>query len=72
MNEKIIIRVGGMSCVRCSAAVEYALKALDGVSSAVVSYASGRAEIVYDSTRLDRRKLEKAIKKIIPTEKSDS
>jgi len=62
MNEKIIIRVGGMSCVRCSAAVEYALKALDGVSSAVVSYASGRAEIVYDSTRLDRRKLEKAIK----------
>ena len=40
MGEKAIIRIGGMSCVRCSAAVEHALKSLDGVISVNVSYAS--------------------------------
>ncbi len=62
MSEKIIIRVGGMSCVRCSAAVEHALRALDGVSSVAVSYASGRAEVEYDPEKTNIKKMGKAIK----------
>ncbi len=62
MTEKITIRVGGMSCVRCSAAVEYALKGTEGVISASVSYASGRAEVEFDTDRTDRKKLAKAIR----------
>lgn len=62
MTTKEIIRVGGMSCVRCSTAVEHALKTVNGVVSAEVSYASGRAEIEYDPSLTDRKKLEKAIK----------
>ena len=62
MLEKTIIRVGGMSCVRCSAAVEHALKSLDGVNSVSVSYASGRAEVEYDTEKVNTRKMGKAIK----------
>ncbi len=52
-----------MSCVRCSAAVENALKAVDGVINASVSYANGRAEVSFDDERVNLKMLEKAIKK---------
>ncbi len=57
------IKVGGMSCVRCSAAVEHALNAVDGVEECAVSYANGRAEVVFDDEIADLKMLEKAIKK---------
>lgn len=60
--DKIVIRIGGMSCVRCSGAVTNALKEINGVISTDVSYASGRAEIVYDSTLCNRKNFAKAIK----------
>ena len=63
MTEHITIKVGGMSCVRCSAAVEHALKSVDGVVSAEVSYAVGKAEVDFDPFLTERKKLEKAIKK---------
>lgn len=62
MIEHITIKVGGMSCVRCSAAVEHALKNVKGVISAEVSYAVGKAEVEYDSSVTERKKMEKAIK----------
>ena len=62
MTERKVIRVGGMSCVRCSAAVEYALNGVDGVESCAVSYATGRAEVVYDPAKTAKGSLEKAIK----------
>lgn len=62
MTDKAIIRIGGMSCVRCSTAVENALTAIDGVVSVSVSYASGRAEVEYDSATVGLKKLYKAIK----------
>ncbi len=57
-----IIKVGGMSCVRCSAAVENALKNVKGVVSVDVSYANGRAEVGFDNELTNRKMLEKAIK----------
>ena len=71
MKKNVIIKVGGMSCVRCSAAVENALKAENGVDSCNVSYANGRAEVSFDDELTNLKTLEKAIKKIIPAEKSD-
>ncbi len=58
-----IIKVGGMSCVRCSGAVEYALKEIKGVVSVSVSYANGRAEVSFDNEKTNLKTLEKAIKK---------
>lgn len=63
MTEKIRLNVGKMSCVRCSAAVERALKYTNGVVSAEVSYASARADIEYDSKITDIKKIRKAIEK---------
>ncbi len=57
------LKVGGMSCVRCSAAVEHALNAVEGVTSCAVSYANGRAEVVFDDEAVNLKVLEKAIKK---------
>ncbi len=58
-----VIKVGGMSCVRCSSAVENALMNQRGVFSASVSYANGRAEVEYDDEVISIKVLEKAIKK---------
>ena len=63
MREDKIIKVGGMSCVRCSAAVENALNAEEGVVACAVSYANGRAEVSFDNETTNLKKLEKAIKK---------
>lgn len=52
-----------MSCVRCSAAVENALKSEQGVISCAVSYANGRAEVAFDDSVTNLKTLEKAIKK---------
>ncbi len=63
MKTQKTIKVGGMSCVRCSAAVEHALKAVDGVEGCSVSYANGRAEVIFDDERVNIKTLERAIKK---------
>ncbi|MBQ7132407.1 MAG: cadmium-translocating P-type ATPase [Oscillospiraceae bacterium] len=63
MTEKIKLNVGKMSCVRCSAAVEKALKATSGVLSAEVSYASAKADIEFDPNATDIKKIRKAIEK---------
>lgn len=59
--DKMIIEVGGMSCVRCSTAVENALKRVDGVLDATVTFTSGRAEVVIAPGAVTRKKLMKAI-----------
>ena len=41
--------IGGMTCVRCAAAVEHALRTQPGVAEVQVSYANERAEIVWDA-----------------------
>ncbi len=61
MTQTIVLQIGGMTCVRCSGAVEHALNALDGVQ-ATVSYANERAEITYDPDQVDRKRLEKAVR----------
>ncbi len=64
MNERetLILMVGGMSCVRCSAAVENALRRVDGVEDVTVSFTNGRAEVTCKKGAVSRKKLEKAVK----------
>ncbi len=60
-TKRITVLVGGMSCVRCSAAVENALRRVDGVIDIHVSFAGGKAEITCD-TAVPLKKLQKAIR----------
>ncbi len=60
-TQRITVLVGGMSCVRCAAAVENALKSVDGIEAVTVSYAAGKADIVCDSA-LPLKKIHNTIK----------
>jgi len=50
VNEQVVLKVGGMSCVSCEAAVTSALKALDGVVSVSVNLATETAYVTYNPT----------------------
>lgn len=59
--EKITLKVEGMSCGHCKAAVEKALKETNGVRNAEVNLTSKSVEVTYDQDRVDRASLVKAI-----------
>lgn len=56
-----IIRVGGMTCAACVGRVEGALRAVDGVQTAVANIGNNTATVVYDETRTTEEKLTAAI-----------
>ena len=63
MLEKVTIKVSGMMCVRCEAAVKNALLSSEGVINADVSFTLSRAKIEYDPQKTNKKKLEKVINK---------
>lgn len=46
--QEITLKVAGMSCGHCKAAVEKAVKALPGVQQAEVELAAGTTRVVFD------------------------
>ncbi|SCG84683.1 heavy metal translocating P-type ATPase [Methanobacterium congolense] len=48
VNEKVTIKVGGMSCAMCVKAIEDVMGKLDGVSSVNVNLASEKAYVTYN------------------------
>lgn len=59
------LRVSGMTCAGCEAAVRMAARSVDGVTEAKASYAKGNAEVTFDPLKTNPV----AIAKVI-TEKS--
>ncbi|NLI13670.1 heavy-metal-associated domain-containing protein [Pelotomaculum propionicicum] len=59
--EKITLKVEGMSCGHCKAAVEKALKDTGGVLAAEVDLDAKSVQVDYDRDRVDRAGLVKAI-----------
>lgn len=45
------MKVTGMTCSGCEAAVKLAAKQIDGVKDAKASYAKGTAEVIYDPAK---------------------
>ena len=58
---QIDIKVAGMSCGHCKAAVEQALEDLNGVELAEVDLDSGVVTVDYDDDSLDMEDLKQAI-----------
>ena len=48
VNEKVTLKVGGMSCAMCVKAIEGVLGKLDGVSTVTVNLASEKAYVTYN------------------------
>lgn len=51
-EKRIRLHIGKMTCVNCQNKIETGLKRTHGIISARVSYSSGTADIVYDSSEL--------------------
>lgn len=60
-NQSVTLKILGMACGGCSAAVEKALKAQLGVSSARVDLATKTAYVDYDSEKVSLEELKKAV-----------
>jgi Cu+-exporting ATPase len=60
--QRIELPVAGLTCGACIQAVEKALRAVPGVSRAIVNLAQGRASVEYDPTRTTVAALHEAIK----------
>ena len=55
------MKVIGMTCAGCEAAVKIAAKQVNGVKNANASYAKGTAEVTYDSAKTSPEAIAKAI-----------
>lgn len=53
--------IEGMSCTGCENSINYALKTEDGVLAAESSYKTGVAKVKFDETKVDMKKLKKAV-----------
>ena len=62
-EENDFFSVEGMTCTACGAAVERAVKKIDGVTSANVNFATEKLKIVYDKDKVKKRDIKEAVSK---------
>jgi Cu+-exporting ATPase len=60
-TKKIVLNIGGMTCVNCARAIEKRLRKLNGVTQATVNLAAEKAIIDYDPAIVDQKAIEDAI-----------
>ncbi|MFB3764213.1 MAG: heavy metal translocating P-type ATPase [Methanotrichaceae archaeon] len=61
VDEKVVLKIGGMVCAMCVGALEIAFKKLDGVVEASVNLASEKAYITYNPRMTSLEDLKKAV-----------
>ncbi len=59
--KKVSFGIGGMHCATCAINIERRLRKLDGVSSANVNYASNKAAVEYDESKVGEGDFKEAI-----------
>ncbi|MFC1950455.1 heavy metal translocating P-type ATPase [Chloroflexota bacterium] len=62
MSEKVVIKIGGMTCAICAQTIEKALRKLPGVYDVNVSFGTESATVGYDEKQITPSQLKKAIK----------
>ncbi len=60
-KEQAVIPIAGMDCASCTVAVEKALKGTEGVEDARVNFASEKAHVDYDPSRVGLPELEQVV-----------
>jgi Cu+-exporting ATPase len=61
-NQRILLPIEGMSCASCAATVQQALGGSAGVATASVNYATAKAAVDYDDTRIDLSQLVRTVR----------
>lgn len=64
VNEKAIIKIGGMTCAMCVQAIEGVLKKIDGISEVTVNLAAEKAYVTYNPQMTSVSEMKKAIKNL--------
>lgn len=62
-SERCVLKITGMTCAGCAAAVKMAAKKVDGVSAIEVSYEDGRAIVTFDPAKTSPDAIAKAVTK---------
>ncbi len=60
-GKKVVLDIGGMSCVTCSQTIEKKLSKLKGVNNAAVNFAAEKAIVDYDPKTVGQKAIEDAI-----------
>ncbi|MGE5587102.1 MAG: cation transporter [Clostridia bacterium] len=60
-ESRLVLRVEGMSCSHCRAAVERALFSVPGVRSAEVDLKAGTVKVTFDPAKATRDEMVKAV-----------
>ncbi|MCX6670347.1 MAG: heavy metal translocating P-type ATPase [Euryarchaeota archaeon] len=61
INEKVILRIGGMTCAACEKTVTEALQHLDGVVSVSMNLATEKAAVTYNQRMVSIADMKKAV-----------
>jgi Cu+-exporting ATPase len=63
-NRKIVLDIGGMSCVTCAQTIEKRLSKLEGVTKVTVNFAAEKAIIEYNPDIVDQKTIEATIAEV--------
>ena len=63
-KKRIVLSIGGMSCVTCAQTIEKRLPKLKGIIYATINFAAEKAIIDYDPNVVDQKEIEKAISEV--------
>jgi Cu+-exporting ATPase len=64
MDQKLSMKISGMTCAACAARIEKGINRLEGVNSANVNLALERVDIEYDDERLQPEQFEEVVEKL--------
>ena len=64
IREKIMLQIGGMSCVNCAQSIEKALNSKEGVYNATVNFATEKVTVEYNPEQLSLAGIKKTIQDV--------
>jgi P-type Cu+ transporter len=63
-TKKLVLNIGGMSCINCARSIEKALKKLNGITQATINLAAEKALIDYNPDVVDQKTIEDTITEV--------
>jgi Cu+-exporting ATPase len=63
-NKRVVLDIGGMSCVTCSQLIEKQLSKLKGVTKVTVNFAAEKAVVDYNPSMVDQKTIEATISEV--------
>ncbi|HHD2754434.1 TPA: heavy metal translocating P-type ATPase [Clostridium perfringens] len=59
-----VLKVKGMTCASCAAAIEKAVGKMDGVESSSVNYATEELKVIYDKSKINLEQIRQKVEKL--------